>query len=109
MSDARVTPEEATRRAREILERDVDRRVNAVEVLTSAAHESDAADERAREAKAAHERAWSAALSAGWSEKDLRATGARAPGSATRRTRRTRPAAGAQEEARPAGEQHDSQ
>ncbi|WP_316318462.1 hypothetical protein [Clavibacter michiganensis] len=87
MSDARVTPEEATRRAREILERDVDRRVNAVEVLTSAAHESDAADERAREAKAAHERAWSAALSAGWSEKDLRATGARAPGITTRRRR----------------------
>jgi hypothetical protein len=88
MSDAHATPDEAARRAREILERDVDRRVRAVEVLTSAANESDAAEERAREAKALHERAWSAALNSGWSEKDLRATGARAPGAAMRRARR---------------------
>jgi hypothetical protein len=73
-----------------MLERDVERRVNVVAALTSAANESDAAEERARDARAAHERAWTAALTAGWSEKDLRATGARAPGTATRRTRRTR-------------------
>jgi hypothetical protein len=88
MTDGHATPEEAARRAREILEKDVTRRVRAVEVLTSAANESDAADERAREAKAAHERAWSAALSSGWSEKDLRATGARAPGATKPRSRR---------------------
>jgi hypothetical protein len=109
MTDAPATPDEAARRAREILERDVDRRVNVVAALTSAAIESDAAEERAKEARAAHERAWSAALTAGWSEKDLRATGARAPGSATRRTRRTRSTAGAQTEGRPMEEQHDFQ
>jgi hypothetical protein len=109
MTDAPATPDEAAQRARAMLERDVDRRVNVVVALTSAANESDAAEERAKEARATHERAWSAALTAGWSEKDLRATGARAPGSATRRTRRTRPTAGAQEEARPAWERHDSQ
>jgi hypothetical protein len=73
-----------------MLERDVDRRVQVVVDLTSAANESDAAEERARDARATHERAWAAALTAGWSEKDLRATGARAPGTSTRRTRRTR-------------------
>lgn len=104
MTDAPTTPDEAAQRAREILERDVDRRVNVVAALTSAANESDAAEERAREARATHERAWSAALTAGWSEKDLRATGARAPGTASRRVRRARTATGAQAEARPAGE-----
>ncbi|WP_440671836.1 hypothetical protein [Clavibacter nebraskensis] len=108
MTDAPATPDEAARRAREILERDVDRRVNVVVALTSAANESDAAEERAKEARATHERAWSAALTAGWSEKDLRATGARAPGTGARRTRRTRTAP-TSEESRPVQEQQDSQ
>jgi hypothetical protein len=90
MTDAVATPDEAAQRAREMLERDVERRVNVVAALTSAANESDAAEERARDARAAHERAWTAALTAGWSEKDLRATGARAPGTSTRRARRSR-------------------
>ncbi|UKF32447.1 hypothetical protein [Clavibacter phaseoli] len=109
MTDAPATPDEAARRAREILERDVDRRVNVVVALTSAANESDAAEERAKEARATHERAWSAALTAGWSEKDLRATGARAPGSTARPKRRTRTSTAAQTEVRPTEEQHDSQ
>jgi hypothetical protein len=92
MTDVAATPEDAAQRAREMLERDVDRRVSVVAALTSAANESDAAEERARDARAAHERAWTTALTAGWSEKDLRATGARAPGTSTRRTRRTRSA-----------------
>ncbi len=37
MTDAHQTPDEAARRAREMLERDVDRRVNAVVELTAAA------------------------------------------------------------------------
>lgn len=81
-----------------MLERDVDRRVNAVVELTAAANESDAAEERAREAKASHERAWAAAIGSGWTEKDLRATGARAPGVAPRRTRKPR---GAQQPTEP--------
>jgi hypothetical protein len=109
MTDAPATPDEAARRAREILERDVDRRVNVVVALTSAANESDAAEERAKEARATHERAWTAALTAGWSEKDLRATGARAPGSVTRPKRRTRTTTAAQTDVRPAEEQHDIQ
>jgi hypothetical protein len=90
MSDAQKTSDEAARRARDILGRDVERRVQAVVDLTSAAHEFDLAEERVREARAGHERAWAAAIASGWSEKDLRATGARAPGVAPRRTRKPR-------------------
>lgn len=85
-----VNPEEAAARARAIIEADVNARVDAVRQLADAANEYDAAEQRYRDASTAHERAWAAALSAGWSEKDLRATGVRAPGQGASRPRRKR-------------------
>lgn len=90
MSDVNVNPEEAAARARQIIEADVDSRVEAVRNLADAANESDTAEQRLKEATAAHERAWTAARNAGWSEKDLRATGVRAPGGTTPRSRKRR-------------------
>jgi uncharacterized protein YoxC len=96
MSDVNRDPEEAARKARELLEQDVERRVHAVKTLVSAINDVDTADQAARDAADAHAKAWNDALASGWSERDLKATGARAPGStrakrAPRRTRTTEP------------------
>lgn len=93
MTDANVNPEEAAAKARAMIEADVNARVEAVRTLADAANAFDAAEQKLKEASAAHERAWSAAVGAGWSEKDLRATGVRAPGQATprRRSKTTKP------------------
>ncbi|AWB88114.1 hypothetical protein [Mycetocola zhujimingii] len=93
MSDVNVNPDEAAAKARQIIEADVNNRVEAVRNLADAANEADAAEQRLREATAAHERAWTAARNAGWSEKDLRATGVRAPGGSTPRQRKRRASA----------------
>ena len=90
MSDANVKPEDAAARARAIIEANVDARVETVRVLADAGNEYDIADQRLKEAAAAHEHAWSAALASGWSEKDLRATGVKAPGQSAPRTRKRR-------------------
>ena len=99
MSDTTLTPDEAAQRARELIERDVNARVDAVRQVVAATAEAEQAEQRWRDAQGAHESAWRAALSAGWSEKDLRATGARAPGQAPRQRRSrstsTRPASDA--------------
>ncbi|MEV8241956.1 hypothetical protein AB0O90_17055 [Microbacterium testaceum] len=87
MSDTTLTPDEAAQRARELIERDVNARVEAVRQVVAATAEAEQAEQRWRDAQSAHESAWRAALSAGWSEKDLRATGARAPGQAPRQRR----------------------
>lgn len=88
MSDTLTHPDEAAQRARDLIDAEVNARVDAVRVLAEAARDADAAEARARETAAAHEQAWQAALKAGWNEKSLRATGVRAPG-AGRRGRRT--------------------
>lgn len=93
MSDTNLNPEEAAQRARQLIEADVNARVDAVRQVVAAINDADDAERRFKDATAAHERAWRAAVDAGWSEKDLRATGARAPGQ-TSRPRRAR-AAGA--------------
>jgi len=90
MSDANLNPDEAAQRARELIEADVNAKVDAVRALVAAVNEADAAEARLNEATAAHDRAWKAALAAGWSEKDLRATGARAPGQTSRKPRSKR-------------------
>jgi hypothetical protein len=90
MSDVNVNPEEAADRARAIIEADVNARVEAVREVAGAANEFDTAEQQFRDASAAHEKAWGAALAAGWSEKDLRATGVRAPGQGASRSRRKR-------------------
>ena len=85
-----MKPEDVAARARAIIEADVDARVEAVRVVADAANDYDAADARMKEAAAAHERSWNAAVTAGWTEKDLRAAGVRAPGQAAPRTRKPR-------------------
>ncbi|RLK46439.1 hypothetical protein [Microbacterium telephonicum] len=90
MSDVNLNPDEAAQRARELIEADVTAKVDAVRELVAAVNEADAAEARLNDATAAHDRAWKAALAAGWSEKDLRATGARAPGQASRKPRSKR-------------------
>jgi hypothetical protein len=94
MSDTTVNPDEAAEAARRLLEANVKERVHAVRELAEAANEADARERDAAAARGRHTRAWDAALKAGWSDKDLRQTGARAPGSTTakRRTRRPSPA-----------------
>lgn len=91
MSDATVNPDQAAEAARRLLEANVNERVDAVRELAEAANEADARERDAAVARERHTRAWDAALKAGWSDKDLRQTGARAPGTATpkRRARRT--------------------
>lgn len=91
MSDATVTPEDAAAAARRLLEANLNTRVDAVRELAEAANEADAKEREAVEARERHSRAWDAAIKAGWSDKDLRQTGARAPGTASpkRRQRRT--------------------
>ena len=90
MSDVTVNSDEAAARARAIIEQDVDTRVEAVRVLAVATNEYDSAEARLKEAAAAHDRSWNAALAAGWSEKDLRTAGVRSPAQSTPRTRKPR-------------------
>jgi hypothetical protein len=91
MSDATVTPEDAAAAARRLLEAGLNTRVDAVRELAEAANEAEAKEREAGEARDRHSRAWDAAIKAGWSDKDLRQTGARAPGmpAPKRRQRRT--------------------
>jgi len=90
MSDATVNPEDAAAAARRLLEANVNARVDAVREVVDAANDADEKEREATEARERHSRAWDAAIKAGWSDKELRQTGARAPGVATpkRRTRR---------------------
>ncbi|MGC5225119.1 hypothetical protein ACPW96_21330 [Micromonospora sp. DT81.3] len=87
MTDVQLNSDEVAARARALIEADVNTRVEAVRVLADAANEADAAEQRFKEATSAHERAWTAALNAGWAERELRATGVRAPGQSPRRGR----------------------
>jgi hypothetical protein len=93
MTDATVTPDNAAAAARRLLEANVNARVDAVRELAEAANEAEAKEREAAEARERHSRAWDAALKAGWSDKDLRQTGARAPGSAAPKRRQRRTAA----------------
>ncbi|MEO7017089.1 MAG: hypothetical protein ABI067_11185 [Leifsonia sp.] len=87
MSDVNVSSDDVAARARALIESDVTARVDAVRAVADAASEYDTAQARFHDASAAHEATWKAALSAGWSEKDLRATGVRAPGQPARKSR----------------------
>ncbi|TFC83024.1 hypothetical protein [Cryobacterium sp. TMT3-29-2] len=104
MSEANLNTDKVAARARALIETDVSARVAAVTAIAVAANEYDAADARLKEAiKTAearlkeagntHATAWKSALSAGWSEKSLRATGVRAPGQSVPKVRKTRAAA----------------
>jgi len=91
MAENTIDPESAAASARALLEKSVEERVAAVRALVAATNDVDAADRTARNARDAHRNAWDAALASGWSDKDLRATGARAPGDQVKRTRTKRP------------------
>jgi hypothetical protein len=93
MSDATVNPEDAAAAARRLLEANVNARVDAVREVVDAANDADEKEREATEARERHSRAWDAAIKAGWSDKELRQTGARAPGAATPRRRTRRPSA----------------
>lgn len=92
MSDVQLDPQEAARKARAIIEAEQNARVRSVEVLVSATNAFDAAEQAVKDAAAAHDKAWSAALAAGWTEKNLREIGARAPGQSAPRARKRRAA-----------------
>lgn len=86
-----MNPDEVAARARALIEADVTARVDVVRVVADAANKFDAAEAQFRDATAAFDTAWKAALAAGWNEKDLRETGVRAPGQSRPRKRATRP------------------
>ena len=92
MSDATVNPDQAAEAARRLLEANVNERVKAVRDLAEAANEAEASECAAAEARDRHTRAWDTALKAGWSDKELRQTGARAPGPAAPKRRQRRAA-----------------
>lgn len=75
-------PNEIAQQARQRLETELDARVEAVRRVAEAAREADERDQAARAAVAAHSAAWTAALGAGWTDRDLRQIGLRAPASA---------------------------
>lgn len=91
MSDANQSPDSAADVARRLLEAQVNERVEAVRELVNAANNAEDAERMAQEARERHARAWDAALRAGWTEKDLKQTGAKQPGATApkRRARRT--------------------
>jgi hypothetical protein len=79
MTDQKLDPEAAVRVARELLHEITERRVNAVRTLVDATNTVDAAEQGVKDARDAHGRAWADAITSGWSDKELRATGARPP------------------------------
>ncbi|MEF2978149.1 hypothetical protein [Subtercola sp. YIM 133946] len=91
MTDQKLDPEEAVRLARELLQETTERRVNAVRALVDASNTVDVAEQSVKDARDAHTKAWADAITSGWSDKELRATGARPPGKAstTPRARRS--------------------
>lgn len=96
MSDNTKNPEDAAEAARRLLEASVDRRVEAVRSIVTAANDTETAQAALSDAQSRHTKAWGDALAAGWTEKELRATGAPRPGQSRAkpsRARRSSPAA----------------
>ncbi|RFA06756.1 hypothetical protein B7R21_18435 [Subtercola boreus] len=79
MTDPKLDPEHAVRVARELLTETTERRVTAVRTLVGATNAVDAAEQALKDARDAHARAWADAITSGWSDKELRATGVRPP------------------------------
>ncbi|WP_401001063.1 hypothetical protein [Agromyces sp. GXQ0307] len=103
MTDTTTDLSESIRIARELERAKSDERVAAVERVANAAHVAVAIDaeykraladfeaewgSKTRSAVAEHERAWNAALGAGWSAKELRQAQVPEPGRAAPRSRR---------------------
>ena len=95
MSDHTRNPDDAADAARRLLEQSVEKRVEAVRTIVSAANDTDTARATLTDAQNRHSKAWADALAAGWSEKELRAAGVPRPEQARARVARTRrPSAG---------------
>ncbi|WP_146086408.1 hypothetical protein [Rathayibacter sp. AY1B8] len=88
MTDQRLNAEDAANTARALLEKSVEDRVAAVRALVAATNDVDDKEQAAKDARDAHTSAWATALTSGWSEKELRATGVRPPGQTRPRTPR---------------------
>ncbi|MBD8535698.1 hypothetical protein [Plantibacter sp. CFBP 13570] len=90
--DEHDTADAAAARARELLQEEMDARVNTVRTLVNAGQHATNIEAQARDAATQHQAAYRAAIDAGWTETGLRKAGIRPPGTgATRR----RPARGA--------------
>lgn len=90
MSDSSRNPDDAADAARRLLEQSVEKRVDAVRSIVAAANHTDTARAALSDAETQHTKAWNSALTAGWTEKELRATGAPRPSQTPARTTRPR-------------------
>lgn len=96
MTELTIDPHSATEKARELLEADMNARIDAVRVVAEAAQVATDYERRAAEARTAHEGAWRVALSKGWTERELKTAGVPAPGQPAPRVRRGRRAPSAE-------------
>lgn len=99
MSDNTKNPDDAAEAARRLLESTVERRVEAVRSIVTAANDTETAQAALSDAQSRHTKAWGDALAAGWSEKELRATGAPRPGQSRVKPARPRRSSSAAETA----------
>ena len=90
MSDHTRNPDDAADAARRLLEQSVEKRVEAVRTIVSAANDTDTARATLNDAQNRHSKAWADALAAGWSEKELRAAGVPRPEQTRPRVTRSR-------------------
>lgn len=90
MSDHTRNPDDAADAARRLLEQSVEKRVEAVRTIVSAANDTDTARATLSDAQNRHSKAWADALAAGWSEKELRAAGVPRPEQPRARVTRSR-------------------
>lgn len=90
MSAHTLDPEQLAAEARVALERSVDTKVNAVRNLVERSVAADDAEQQAVAARVAFDTAWNAALSTGWTDKELRQLGLSAPSQTTARPRARR-------------------
>lgn len=88
-----LDPEQLAAEARAALERSVDTKVDAVRNLVERSVAAEHAEQQAIAARGAFDTAWTAALSTGWTDKELRQLGLPAPTQATARPRSRRKSA----------------
>ena len=93
MSAHILDPEQLAAEARAALERSVDTKVNAVRNLVERSVAAEDAEQQAIAARGAFDAAWTAALSTGWTDKELRQLGLSAPAQTTARPRSRRKSA----------------
>lgn len=93
MSAHTLDPEQLAAEARAALERSVNTKVDAVRNLVERSVAAEHAEQQAVAARGALDTAWAAALSTGWTDKELRQLGLSAPTQTAARTRSRRKSA----------------